>query len=252
MKKLGKLKKRVDRRTFKLSRYLQPDRLTLPPRELDWGRDQYPMFRNDQIGCCTVAAAAHMIGDWSAMCHTGYTLTDQDVIKAYSAVSGYNPATGANDDGAVMLDVLNYWRQKGIGGHKILAYAEADTSNIVECMLASWLFGGLYLGLALPVSADRQRIWDIIPGGPVGAGEPYTWGGHAVRMCAYTVGWSTVATWGERQLATWQWLLTYADEAYAVLSVDWLAHGGGAAPNGFNLAKLQSDLALVQTLSRNV
>ena len=113
------------------------------------------------------------------------------------------------------------------------------------------MFGGLYLGLALPVSAEDQTVWDIPQGGAEGAGQPYSWGGHAVRMCAYTTGWGTMATWGERQLATWQWLLTYADEAYAVLSADWLAQGG-AAPNGFNLAKLQGDLALVQTLSRNI
>jgi hypothetical protein len=250
MRKLGKLPKRVDRRTLKLASYLQPARLTLPPRELDWGRDRYPMFRNDEIGCCTIAAAAHMVEDWSAMCHTGYKLTDHDVIKAYSAVTGYDPDTGANDNGAVMLDVLNYWRQTGIGGHKILAYAEADTTNIVECQLAHWLFGGLYLGLALPASAEQQQVWDIPDGGPVNAGEPYSWGGHAVRMCAYDTGWDTVATWGQRQKCTWQWLLTYADEAYAVLSDDWLSRAG-VAPNGFNVEKLRADLALVQTLSRN-
>ena len=41
--------------------------------------------------------------------------------------------TGLNDNGAVILDVLNYWRKTGIGGHPISAYAdlkELDAGNV--------------------------------------------------------------------------------------------------------------------------
>ena len=50
------------------------------------------------------------------------TPSDKQVVAAYSAITGYNPSTGANDNGAVEIDVLNYWRQTGIAGHKIGAY----------------------------------------------------------------------------------------------------------------------------------
>jgi len=41
---------------------------------------------------------------------------------------------------------------------------------------------------------------------------------------------------------TWGFLHTYADEAFAVLSPDWIAKTG-LAPNHFNLSQLQADLA---------
>src|SRR5271156_5340864 len=60
--------------------------------EADWG-----MFGNDTIGDCTCAAIAHMLMLVTA--HTGkIVVPDQaSVIEFYSAVSGYEPSTGAND-----------------------------------------------------------------------------------------------------------------------------------------------------------
>jgi len=249
---LGKKPKRTDKRTLKLATYLKPERLTLPPPALDWGHDSpYPLYKNDEIGDCTCASAAHQVITWSMASGQSSPLpTNGDVVTAYSAVSGYDPKTGANDEGAVMLDVLNYWRRTGIGGHKILAYVEADRTNIVELELAMHLFGGLYVGLALPIVADSQPVWTVTDAEFEGPATPGSWGGHAVHLDQYDAFGPKVRTWGKRQKMTWQWLLSYADEIYCCISTDWIGKSG-LAPNGFDLVQLERDIKTVEQLARN-
>jgi hypothetical protein len=78
-----------------------------------------------------------------------------------------------------------------------------------------------YIGLALPISAQNQDVWAVPPGGSAGEGSPGSWGGHAVPIVAYDSRGLTVITWGATKRMTWQFLDTYCDEAYALLSQDW-------------------------------
>jgi hypothetical protein len=52
-------------------------------------------------------------------------------------------------------------------------------------------------------------------------------------------------TWGALQTMTWGFWAAYCDEAYAILSPDFLKPKGSqpVTPNGFNLAQLLEDLA---------
>jgi hypothetical protein len=178
-----------------------------------------------------------------------FTPSDQQIVAAYSAITGYNPATGANDNGAQELDVLNYWRQQGIAGHQIQAFMALEPANHTHVMDAVWIFGGCYIGLALPKSAQAQtsnkQAWSVPPQGTGGDGAPGSWGGHAVPVVAYDARSLTVVTWGGLQAMTWGFWAAYCDEAYAILSPDYLEQKGGqtVAPSGFNLAQLQADLA---------
>ena len=63
----------------------------------------------------------------------------------------------------------------------------------------------------------------------------------ASRWCTYDSQRVAVITWGAVQLASWRFLGTYMDEAWAVLSSDMLA--GGKSPQGLNIQQLQADLA---------
>jgi len=49
---------------------------------------------------------------------------------------------------------------------------------------AIWLFGGAYIGVELPISAQRQDVWDV-PANPGPDDEPGSWGGHAVYLVGY-------------------------------------------------------------------
>ncbi len=154
--KLGKSVARHDPRTLLLASYLTAA-LPTPPASFDltgkvgaaWG-----MMENDQLGDCTCAAAGHLLMEWTANAGKKmFTPTDKQIVAAYSAITGYNPTTGANDNGAVEIDVLNYWRQSGIAGHKIGAYVALEPANHTHIMDSVFIFGGCYIGLQLPISA---------------------------------------------------------------------------------------------------
>ena len=102
--------------------------------------------------------------------------------------------------------------------------------------------GGLYLGVQLPQTAQSQDVWDWT-GSLTGPARPGSWGGHAVDVVRYDADGVTVVTWGALKRVTWSFWDRYVDECYCIISTDFLAQG--KAPNGFELAALQADLALV-------
>jgi hypothetical protein len=241
--KLGKLPARTDVRTLLLSRYVDRVALPAPPLSLDLGRAviEWPMYANDRLGDCTCAAAGHMIEAWTAAARgTAVEISERAVLDAFEDVKLVDPATG--DEGAVELDVLRYWRSTGIGGHAIGAFARVSISDHDLVQTGAYLFGGLYIGLQLPVTAQSQTVWDWT-GRLEGPARPGSWGGHAVDVVGYDEAGLTVVTWGSLQLLTWSFWDRYCDEAYCILSDDFL--NNGESPDGFDLASLRRDLELI-------
>jgi len=243
--KLGKKAKRSDPRTLRLAKYTM--HLPIPPDLRDWGGrvKNWEVFLNDKIGDCAVAAPAHQIMGWTA-CSTGTPagITDDQILAAYSAISGYKPDQPETDTGCVMLDVLNYWRKTGIAGHKAMAYAEVHPTDVLNIQRAINMFGSVYLGFALPLSAQSSDSWNVVDPSMKGDAAPGSWGGHAVEACRYSPTGITVITWGQKMEVSWPFLFAYSDEAYCVLSQDWIEKTG-SAPSGFDMATLKSDLAAV-------
>jgi hypothetical protein len=199
------------------------------------------MYGNDRIGDCTTAAAGHMIEAWTAESRgAAVEVSESAVLAAFDRVKIVDPITG--EEGAVELDVLRDWRKHGVDHHRIGAFARVSVHDHLLVRTAAWLFGGLYIGLALPLSAQREQTWDW-NGSLTGDDRPGSWGGHAVDVVRYSAGSLTAVTWGRLQDLTWPFWDRYVDEAYCILSNDFLS--GKRAPNGFDLDALKADLALV-------
>jgi hypothetical protein len=247
--KLGRLPKKHNAKTLDFAKYLRASAPPPPPAKL-WREYKIPagawgMFGNDTIGDCTCAAVAHMIMLTTA--HTGTLVTpvEADIIAAYSAITGYDPnqtqPDGSNptDNGAAITDVLNYWQTTGIAGHKILGWAAIDQTNLTAIKQAIYLFGGIDLGVNLPQSAMDQTqanlAWTPVSGSPI-------IGGHSIPSFGFGSVGGNVITWAERQEYTWEWFTQFCDEAYAVITEDWIDQSSGIAPNTLNLAALQEDL----------
>ncbi len=245
--KLGKAPARHDPRTLQLAKYIPTGSIPAPPALDDWSKKvrNWPMMLNDSLGDCTCACAGHMIEQWTTYASTQVIPPDNSILQAYEAVSGYNPADPNTDRGAVILDVLNYWRQTGVAGHQIQAFASLEPKNHGEVKDAVALFGNCYLGVQLPLSAQNQAVWAVPPGGAKGQGEPGSWGGHAIPIVQYDTRGLTVITWGATKRMSWGFLDAYCDEAYAVLSSDWINNVTNLAPDKFNLAQLQADLTAI-------
>jgi hypothetical protein len=241
--RLGKMPARVDPRTLSLARYVDRAILPAPPPALDLTIEvlEWPMYANDRLGDCTTAAAGHMIEAWTAAtAGAAVEVPESAVLAAFDAVKLVDPATG--EEGAVELDVLKLWRSTGIGGHRIDAFARVGCDDQDLVTAGAWLFGGLYIGLQLPLRAAAQDVWDWA-GRLDGRDAPGSWGGHAVNVVGYDDGGLTVVTWGALKRMTWAFWNHYCDEAWCVLSTDYLE--GGRSPQGFDLEALQADLALV-------
>ncbi|MGH3498432.1 MAG: hypothetical protein ACRDP1_13305 [Nocardioidaceae bacterium] len=216
-----------------------------PVTHVDWLTDvtAWRMYGNDRYGTCTCAAAGHEIEAWTAAAQGAeQSVTDAAILTAYEAVCpGFDPVTGAGDNGAIVQRVLSYWRKSGVGGHKILAYAKVDHTNQVETTRALDVFGTLYLGISFPDSAMGQfnagQPWDPVAGARIE-------GGHAINAGAYDAATSMwrVVTWGKVQAMSQAFFDDYVDEAWAVVSADWLDKMG-ATPEGVDLAGLGEDFA---------
>jgi len=242
--KFGKLAPKFNKKTLSLSKYVGP--LVSVPKKL-WREYKIPvggwtMMANDTVGDCTCAAIGHMVMLFTAHTGTMVTPTDADVLAVYSAVTGYTPSDPSTDQGAAITDILAYWQSTGIAGHKILGWVKIglDPAALQQAM---YLFGAVDMGFNVPQSAMDQvnagQDWDVVTpdGGIVG--------GHSVPLFGYGSKGYDCTTWGANQKLTTAFADAYMDEAYAVVTQDWIDAASGLAPNQFNLAALQADLKAI-------
>jgi hypothetical protein len=243
---LGKNAPVHDTRTLVFGAYIGAH-LPAPPASVDYGAavKAWPMYDNDKYGDCTAAAAGHMIQCWTANAGSPLTPPDDTVLHFYEHFVGAPPPP---DTGCNMLDVLNYWRRHGLDRHKVVGYAALEPRNHLQLQDAISMFGGAYLGVALPDFAcegDMLTVpWQVPPGGAHGNAAPNPNNGHCICAVAYDARNIYVITWGELKPMSWRFYDSYADEAYAVLSGDWIKADGNAVP-GFSLTDLERDLAII-------
>lgn len=240
--KLGRLPAKIDPRVPKLSQYLT-SKLPVSPPVCDWSlrSDGWDMLANDRIGDCTAVGCANSVSLWTANASKEVSLTEQDVIEFYSRSCGYDPSNPDTDRGGVEVDVLRYWHENSIAGHPLDAFAVLDVGNRANIKDAIWLCGVAYLGINLPLSAQTQELWDIPEGGAIGDGEPGSWGGHCVIAVGYNDKGLTIVTWGQTKFMTWDFFNVYCEEAYALLSKEWIKQEG-VSPSGFNYPALIKDM----------
>lgn len=203
----------------------------------------WPMMLNDRLGDCTCAGVGHMIQAWTAYAGSEVTLSDDDVLRLYEIVSGYNPVTGANDNGAVEQDVLQHLVDAGVLGHKILAFAQVDHTSAAEMKSALQMFGTLYVGIQCPASMQQQfgagQVIDYVPGSPVE-------GGHCIIVQKWDEDYLYVVTWGTLVKMTWAFWEHYGDEAWAIVTADFIEQNG-TSPSGLNLTGLLSEFHEITT-----
>lgn len=243
--KLGRKALVQDSRTLKMATYLTGSLPPNPP-SIDWskGVSEWGMMLNDQLGCCTIAGCCHAIQVWSLNSGKEITLGNDIVLQKYEQWDGYNPANPASDQGGVEIYVLNDWKNSDINGHKLDGYTGINVKNIDEVRTAIHLFGGVYIGISLPLSAQTQNEWDIVsPSSPQTIAG--SWGGHCVYVCGYDQHGFTCITWGQLKKMTLGFWENYVDEAYALVGQDWF-NQQGIAPDGFNLSQLQQDLMQIR------
>jgi hypothetical protein len=244
--KLGKLAPRIDDKRLMLRNYLTPD-LPPPPASVDWtkGVTSFGFMLNNTLGDCVIASLGHSIQIWSLNAGTEVTVPDSVIEDYYEWWAGYVPGDPSTDNGYVLVDALNNWRAKGFDYHKLLGYADPDLNNVTHLQQSVALFGGLHIGLQMPITAQSQDVWSVVPGGGPNS-QPGSWGGHAVYVCGYNATGPVCVSWGEVIQMTWEFWNAYVDEAHTSFGMMWIENGG-ASPSGFRMEQLLSDLSAFGT-----
>lgn len=211
-----------------------------PPASADWLSKvpSWPMSLNDQLGDCTCAGAGHVAQQlaWYGQGKNA-PIPDAYILKMYEAIGGYKPGDPSTDQGATLQDALNYWRKTGIAGHKIVAFAQLDASDLDTIRACIDLFGAVYTGFNVPKSAMDQfnagKPWTVVKRSPIE-------GGHCVPIGAYDAESFSAVTWGAVQEMDIPFLATYFDEFWAPISLDWLT-AQGVSPANVDGATLNAD-----------
>lgn len=212
-----------------------------------WTQAGVPMLGNDVAGDCGPAAILRILKQILAAVGIDYEPTVDDAFTIYTAITGYDPATGANDTGVNLLDVLHYMKTTGINGHTIAGYANVSIHNFGLQHIALGLFGNLYEGWALPQALQNENYpttWAVNGRGPAwGVGSL---GGHATsRTYSDRVQKITeTATWNENVTVESSFRSRFQDELHVIFSNEWIESSGNA-PNGFAKDKLIADMRLV-------
>lgn len=215
------------------------DNLPAPPKSISWGQKvvNLGMMLNDRLGDCTIAGLGHAIQIWTSNLLHQFTVPDAIILATYSKLSGYDPATGANDNGCNELDVLEYWRINGVDGHKILAHMAVNTKDITRIKQAIDLLELVYIGTMVPAGWEQAPpIWNVLHG----AGGKIV-GGHCVIYVGYDATGFWLISWGGLYKITYAAHRKYVDEVHAIATPDQV-DANGVSPTGLNGPKILADL----------
>jgi hypothetical protein len=223
-----------------------------PPPFVDWYSSvpEWVLGQNDRYGDCTIVASANAILGWTANGGSPFRVSDDRILARYSALTGFDPNKPATDQGAIETDVLGKWSAAGwdIGGQTgdTMLWASVNPVDLTAVKSTINLFGGVYIGLALPLSAQNQEIWDVPASSLTGDGKPGSWGGHAVWCAGYDQSGPVFITWGDVKRATWKFWAAYCDESYALFSRLHWGLPDGHSPGHVDVQALAADLAAMR------
>jgi hypothetical protein len=232
---LGKKAFKFDSRTLKLRDYLAKS-LPAAPAGINWmpGVTSWPMLMNDTLGDCTIASALHAVMVWMANQGKTYVPTDATALKYYERFDGYVNGDPNTDQGGDENNVLTQWRKYSLDTHVLKGWVDPQPGNATHIQQSIAFFGGVYIGLQLPVSAQTQTEWAVVPN------DGGVWGGHAVYCHAYNSTGPICSTWNETMQMTWGFWDKYCDEAHTLLGAAWYPK-----KDAINFKDFEADLQLL-------
>ena len=256
---IGKLGKRAainDPRTLKLGKYLLS---TLPPAppsvDYTMGIKDFSMMLNDSLGDCVIAAIGHAQQIFSAAARSvADTPPDSTILAGYQQWCGYSPSDPSTDQGCYEISVLNAWRKSSFYSYSLSMYADPNPRNLGEIKQAIHLFGGVFIGIQLPLSIQGSSVWDVRSGPDA---IPGSWGGHAVWVPKYvtnpdgSVTFTCISWGGLIDITEAFWLYSdpangpYIDEVHALISPEFINRRSGKTPVGLNLMQMEADMRQV-------
>ena len=206
-----------------------------PPKKVPVPKGMYPMDGNDKYGDCTIAGVAHLIQAWNTLYKKNLSVpSEKQVVAEFLKLNG-----GQADVGLSEADVLSLWHTSGLFGERIAAYAPVSDRDLLGMHQAIADYGGCYLGIQCPASAQQQFLkkepWTYEPGSPVE--------GHCIVGLGYNDKYVECATWGGIAKVTYPFLAHYLEEVWVIISQQLVEAKQDNL--GIDLKALQEDLKKV-------
>ena len=230
--KLGRLDK-VALDLAPLHTYFDGGKLPAAPVKCTYAlKTLYPMADNDRLGCCVVAGHIHLTQaivqeNGGTYTYPGDAATQEEYFRL----------TGGADTGLVESTFLQAAKNSPILGSQIDSFGVLDPKNVDEIKSAIYVFGGAFLGVTLPQSAQNQfpGTWSVVPNSPIV-------GGHCIVAIGYDAQFVYLVTWGQVIRCTWEWFTTYVDEAHAIIYTEEVQKNRGPLEQ-LDIARLRADIA---------
>ncbi|MDR3687613.1 MAG: hypothetical protein P4L93_11725 [Coriobacteriia bacterium] len=239
--------------SFKLDTFVDVERVAfaiaqLPTPPKQFGHEvgvPFIMGGNDTVGDCVLAGA---VNEGILDCHaTGKpaAFKDSDAIRAYSDITGYDPADPNTDRGTDMVAAAKYRQKHGIvdsagNVHRIGAYLDVPI-DVSKLEVAMYLFGAAGLGITVTDRTMKQFDQGLYWSMTGQKGSPSD-GGHYIPGVARRGSHTNIVSWAKLVRMTDGFLKTFCDEILAYVPLDYL-DSGGHTPEGFDVTALNSALA---------
>jgi len=199
------------------------------PSVPNWG-----MLGNDKYGDCTFAGIVH-----ARMANANVLEISEQFPDDTEVEQAYLNYTNGKDVGAVEADLLNYWKNNDIFGKKLSAFAPTDHADQDELRSVIASYGLVYVGVQMPGVAQQQFInnqpWALTHT----PADNQIEGGHCVVIVGYDKDYAQCITWGKVQQVTWEWLSSYMQESWAIITPEIVEKG---LYGNMRLEELVSDL----------
>lgn len=240
-----------------LSDHLTDEGLEVPTAPYDYAKivkaqGGFPMACNNLLGNCTIAGLVHLLQLIYAVMGMKFAYPGDAAVTAYYwKLVGHGPQS--EDDpgpGLMMLTVIDDILAHGAFGTKIVAYGELDISDWEGIKTAAFNFGGVYLAVNLPQSAEtdfnEHKIWTP-SGSPIGGhcitgsgdSQLEVYGAVEDEAVAKTEALVDTETWGDETAFTEPWWKKYGAQAFVLLPELFVTMGHGPLKN-VKLATLEA------------
>lgn len=247
--KLGKKPANPSPRALKLVDFLDVEKVIASPLPYHphdtgfplhmWGNGPDDSVRKgfEGAGDCVWAGFCNLIQLWRHAAGWGLaSLTGKEAIGAYSEFTGYRIGVDATDQGTDMTKAMSQMRRTGLkdakgNRHKIGAYLSITPGDSQQMIAAIRTFGAISIGIQFPSYAmqdfDQHKPWNYQAGGQIE-------GGHCIVLPKKGKAYSWAREFGIGDT----FLSHLCDEAFAIISPEFLEPYSEKTPEGFDLAAL--------------